>query len=296
MSIWFSAGVPGVRFRKHPTRRHGVGYDRYYAIHYRVNGKRKDEGIGWASEGWTPRKVALELSTLKRNQLLGEGPQTLKEARELAQKQRRKEKINQARIDRSQVTFDQFFQSAYLPFAELNKRPASMKSEKQYYRKWIKPALGQKPFGKISPIDLERLKMRMLKAELAPRTVELAFAVIRQVWNDAHRHGLVEGDSPTKQVKIKLNDNRRVRFLTESEATKLLNSLKRRSLQTYRVAFISLYTGMRFGEIAGLTWQDVDLEGQLIHVVDSKGRNRSIPMTKGVKDLICRLNRGIRIS
>ena len=152
-----------------------------------------------------------------------------------------------------------------------------MKAEKQYYRKWIKDAIGSKPFKRISPIDLERLKRRMLQAGRAPRTIEIAFAVIRQVWNDARRHGMIEGESPTKRVKIKLNDNRRVRFLSRTEAKRFLDALKRRSLKTYWMAFISLYTGMRFGEIAALTWQQIDIDDGLIHVADSKGRNRSSP-------------------
>ena len=37
---------------KHPTRKHGVKFDEYYSIHYQRDGKRREEGLGWATEGW----------------------------------------------------------------------------------------------------------------------------------------------------------------------------------------------------------------------------------------------------
>jgi hypothetical protein len=37
---------PGIRFREHPTRKHGVQKDKYYVIRYQSNGKTKSEGLG----------------------------------------------------------------------------------------------------------------------------------------------------------------------------------------------------------------------------------------------------------
>ena len=46
----FSTQFPGVRYRVHKSRKYNGGnLDRYFFIRYRVNGKLKEEGIGWAS-------------------------------------------------------------------------------------------------------------------------------------------------------------------------------------------------------------------------------------------------------
>ena len=58
---WQSTGFPGVRFYKHPNRKHGVKYDRYFAIRYQHDGKRREEGLGWSSEGWTAEKAFKEI-------------------------------------------------------------------------------------------------------------------------------------------------------------------------------------------------------------------------------------------
>ncbi len=56
---WNSTKYPGVRYREHKSRKHGIRPDQYFAIRYQKDGKRKEEGVGWASEGWTPSNVAL---------------------------------------------------------------------------------------------------------------------------------------------------------------------------------------------------------------------------------------------
>ena len=67
---WQKSEYPGIRFREHPTRKHGIKKDRYYILSYRLNGKRKDESIGWASKGWTLKKANKILSELQENQFL----------------------------------------------------------------------------------------------------------------------------------------------------------------------------------------------------------------------------------
>ena len=52
---WITA-APGVRYRKHPTRKHGARLDRYFTLRFSVDGKQAEEALGWASEGmmgWT---------------------------------------------------------------------------------------------------------------------------------------------------------------------------------------------------------------------------------------------------
>ena len=42
---WTTTKYEGIRFREHPTRMFGSRKDRYYSIRYRVDGKRKEEGL-----------------------------------------------------------------------------------------------------------------------------------------------------------------------------------------------------------------------------------------------------------
>lgn len=50
--------TPGVRYKFHLSRRHGINFDKYFSIRYRIDGRLKEEGLGWSSEGWTEKKAA----------------------------------------------------------------------------------------------------------------------------------------------------------------------------------------------------------------------------------------------
>src|SRR3990170_119184 len=106
---WIKTSFTGVRYRKHPTRKHGVKMDQYFTIRYKLQGKDKEEGLGWASEGWTEKKAYGHLSALKENIKTGAGPQTLAEKREVALQQKEAGRAEQERLERDALTFGHFF-------------------------------------------------------------------------------------------------------------------------------------------------------------------------------------------
>jgi len=85
MTDWHKTEFRGVRYRKHATRRHGVKYDRYFVITYKLNGKTKSEAIGWASHKVTAKECDDILRQLKENHRKCQGPQTHKEMKTLLQ-------------------------------------------------------------------------------------------------------------------------------------------------------------------------------------------------------------------
>jgi len=281
---------PGIRYREHETRKHGVGKDRYFAMRYQVGGKRKHEGIGWASEKWTAEKAANELAALKKAHTLGEGPASLAEKRALDRERREKEAQEKARLEKEAITFGKFFTDTYFPISKGSKKKGSYQAENCLFELWIKPVIGNTPFNQISQFSLEKIKKRMLDAGKSPRTVKYAFDVINQAWNLARRNGTIHIDSPTKNIKAPKFDNRRIRFLTHEEAESLLENLSARSWQLHDISLLSLHTGMRAGEIFSLTWGHIDLDRGHITIVDPKAtRTRTAFMTGQVKAMFKRL-------
>lgn len=286
---WHKTKHPGVRFRIHPTRKHGIQPDKYFCIVYRLNGKVKSEAIGWASEKWSAEKAAAELSELRRNQRRGQGPQTMAEKRELEQQRRKTERI-QAEIEKKQnITFGDFFEQTYWPIAQSSKKLESYRKEKEHFENWIKPVVGDLTFREIGQIQTEKIKRDMQRARRAPRSVEYVLSTFRQVWKMAQKSVLTERECPTSDVKINMPDNNRSRYLTHEESEKLLEALKKKSLQVYRFAVLSLDTGCRFSEAANLRWKDIDTDRGVINYRDAKKagstKSRTVPMTTRVKDL-----------
>jgi integrase len=285
---WKGTKYKGVRYYEHPTRKHGVNKDRYFAIRYQKNGKRIEEGIGWASEldpknkqHWTAEKAALILGELKEAARgLSEGPSRLAEKREKAKVERKAKQAEQERLEKEAVTFDYFFNGDYLSRAKADKKSKSVIREEGLYGKWIKNAIGHFPMKGIAPFHLEKLKKGMTDGGQSPRSVEYALAIIRQVFNTAKRLGKYKGESPTALVKSPKPDNGRMRFLTQEEATRLLNALKTKSADVYDMTLLSLHSGLRFGEIASLTWQDVDMNKGVLTIRDAKAGSRYAFLTE----------------
>ena len=276
----------GVRWHQHTTRRHGVQYDRLYGIRYQVGGKRFENILGWASEGWTERKAADELSKLKDAYKVGEGDFALKEKRRKAMERAEAEKETRRQEALANISFIDFWDKHYWP-SQKHKAASSLIAEESLFKKWIEPFCGQTPLVKISAADLERLKAKMMEENRAPSTIKYAFAVISQVWTMAKRDGFTSGDSPTRLVSLPRRDNRRERFLTPKEAKRMLSRLKKQLPQAHDMCLLALYCGLRFGEIAGLDWQSVNFTEGTLSIRDPKAkRNRVAFMTPKVTEML----------
>ncbi len=293
MSKWIKCKTTGIRYRLHPSRKHGVGFDKYFTIRYKIVGKEKSEGLGWSSEGWTEKKAAATLAELKANHTNGTGPRTLAEKRDLRE-QAETEEIQREQEEKAQnITFAEIFTKQYFPHVQHNRRSQrSIEREENFFRLWIAPVIGERPMRGIMPIHLERIKKNMAKAGRAPRTIQYCLAVVRQVFNYALNNNLFEGKNPagiTGGVKRPKVDNRRTRFLSREEAADILKILAVRTPNIHDMALFALYTGARAGEVFNLKWGDVDLFQGVAMLKDTKsGKNRAVYLVKDVKDMLTR--------
>jgi len=280
--------TPGVRYYEHPTRKHGVKFDRYYTIRYKQNGKDKEEALGWASEGWTEQKAAKHLSELKEAHRIGKGAKTLEETRKISEEKEQEQRLIEEQRKKELITFSEVFEK-YIEQAKQDKKEFSWKRELSIYRTWILPNFGNISLKDITPFVLERLKKNMAEENKAPRTITYSLALISQVFNYAKNHDLFNGDNPVSKVKKPSNDNKRDRYLSVEEAKTLLQSLKERSLQLHDIAMISLLCGLRAGEIFNLRWDDVNFRDHTIFIKDTKSNhNRKVIMIKEIRDMLKR--------
>ena len=276
--------APGIRIREHEARKHGIRFDRYFSVYFKVNGKMVEQYLGWASEGWTLEKAQVTINELKQNYKTAAGPVTLKEKRVIEDARKDAEEREKNQIEASNITFKTFFENEYLPIQKTHKGRDTWIKEEQHGVNWIFPVAGNIPLKDISSFHIERIKKSLLDAGRSPRTIQYCLATFRQVWNHARRAGIVARDSPTMNVKIPKFDNKRQRYLAPAECDSLLEELKKHSETTYYMALLSLDTGMRFSEIAGLQWQNVDFVRETLALMDTKsGKNRTVYMTDRIK-------------
>lgn len=279
MSAWIAA-TRGIRYREHDIRKHGQRPDRYWSIRYKVNGRSVHEAVGWWSKGVTQAQCVELLAQLRRNHRSGGGPQTLRELREFEEERLTAEAAAREADKLSRMTVAEF-QDDYFARLRLTATSNTVYTSISYLNTWLSD-LKDMPLARITTDDLERLVVRpMLRHGMSPGSIERALATFSAMWSDAKQLGLVSGRNPRSKVSQPKVDNRRERFLSQSEAARLLAALKEESIFAHDMALLSLFAGLRAGECMRLTWGDIDFDSGIIFVKDTKNKhNRHANITQ----------------
>lgn len=293
---WHKTSYPGIRYREHSKRKHGRQPDRYFNVRFQVAGTIVNEGYGWASEGMSASKAALLLAELKEELRTGKGTGKLADRRKAHTEQMEMERREKEVQDKRATTYKTYFHSHYWPDVLQDKKTSALKAEDSLHRNWILPAIGAIPVRNIGELQVKKVSRKMGRAGKAPRSIEYALACIRMVVGHAIRSGYHPGPNPVTTLPRGSRpkyDNKRVRFLTRNEARELLDTLRTRSIAVHNMTLLSLYCGLRAGEIFSLTWGDIDLVYKLITLRNTKnGKTRTLNMPESIRRMFDSLKPG----
>jgi integrase len=119
---------------------------------------------------------------------------------------------------------------------------------------------------------------------VAPGTVNLMLKIIRVAFAQARRDGLLETNPGDRVSLLKRSRDGQRRPFTLPELRRILEVAG----EEWRgMILVGLYTGQRLGDIAALTWQNVDLQrGEVRFVTEKTGRRQIIPMAAPLQHYI----------
>jgi integrase len=126
--------------------------------------------------------------------------------------------------------------------------------------------------------DLEELQGDILKKGQSAAYANRLVVIARIMFNKALDWELVDEDVIKRLKKCKLlkGENKRLRYLSEEEAERLISNCEP---YLKPIVVTALNTGMRKSEIFGLTWDRVDLKNRIILLDKTKnGERREIPV------------------
>lgn len=178
-----------------------------------------------------------------------------------------------------------------------------------YYRtinKYILPSLGPYTLNKIKSTDIQNFVYFLQNHGLAPGTIYNTISILSKCLTEAKLQGYLS-ENPCQKVTLPKSIKKESRILTIPQQRKL----EEVALQEEWCSpiILSLYSGMRVGEISGLKWSDIDFENNLIKVrrtvsriiaddsyesktkviegpPKSKYSYREIPLAKNLKDYL----------
>jgi integrase len=144
-------------------------------------------------------------------------------------------------------------------------RPGSLRSYRDALRCHVLPRFGHLRVDQIREDDVATLVAELTAQRLAGATVANVLVPVGRTLDQAVRRGLISSN-PVRRLERHERPrvvHREMRVLGREEIAALLEVAE----EPYRTLFATgIFTGLRIGELLGLTWADVALQAGLVHV------------------------------
>ena len=132
----------------------------------------------------------------------------------------------------------------------------------------LKPKIGSVLLEKLSPLQIRDLEVDLIKGGMNPKGVEQVHNVLDAALEQALRMELV-GRNPAALVAPPKCPKKEAFVPEVAQVKALLSEARRSGHPLWPSAHVAAYTGVRRGEVAGLTWENVDLDNDCLSVVQS---------------------------
>jgi len=181
--------------------------------------------------------------------------------------------------DKQDMPFDRLVETFLEKHSRVEKR-SYMTDES--YSKGLIEYFGKKPIRTITPLDIKNWRewrtgqITMRRTPVTKATMNRQLTLLKTIFNMAVEWGFLE-NSPAEKIKPLKGESKRMRFLTNEEISRLVDSAK-----GYMKPLIiaAICTAMRRGELFGLKWSEVDLEHGFIRLIKTKNSEpRDVPIS-----------------
>lgn len=182
-----------------------------------------------------------------------------------------------------------------LEYSRATKVAAAYKAD-QWHMEIVLGWFREKLATDLTPQEIERRLSELAQAGRKPATVNRYRALLSLVYSVAVRNGKATVN-PARLVRLRRENNARVRFLDESEEASLRAEIRDQFSEREPEFDLALHTGMRRGEQYRLRWQDVDLKRAIITIPRSKhGEKRYVPINSAARAALVALDQTRSIS
>jgi integrase len=148
----------------------------------------------------------------------------------------------------------------------------------QVVRVHLVPCLGKVRLDKLTPEQVDKFLAGKAAAGYSKSSVNRIRTILADALRHAERRGLVPRNAAALSVMPKVAPAAARRSMTPSEAQELMRAAKGKRLEGLIIT--GLVAGLRSGELTGLLWADLELDGVPPTLTVSGSMKRS-PSTRG---------------
>jgi integrase len=253
------------------------GKERIFYIFYRLKGKQIEEKAGYQ---YADDMTAAKANTIRSDRISG------------------KEPSNTAKREANKAIKDCWtIEKLWAEYKANHPNLKGLAQDECRFKKHIAPTLAKKEPPELVPMDLDRIRIKLLKT-MKPATVRNVLELLRRILGYAKKKQLC--DTPGFKIEMPDVNNLRTEDLTAEQMGNLLRVLKgdgiiikkdgTRSLidpDARDAMLLALCSGMRRGEIFKLKWVDVDFDRGFIMIRNPKGgQDQTIPLSKAACEIL----------
>jgi integrase len=243
--------------------------EKIFYIRYRKSGKMIEEKAGRQfQDDMTPARAAI----IRGERIAGKRPsrKEIKELREAAKE-----------AEAGRWTIDRLWEEY-----TANRLIKGLAQDRCRFDKYLRLMFGDKEPHEIQPLEVDRLRLRILK-DKAPQTAKLTLALLRRIVRfGVKRRYCRELSFHLEMPKV---NNLKTEDLSAEQLSLLLEAIGQDpNIQAANFMKMVLFTGMRRGELFKLRWEDVDFDRGFIHIRwDPKGgQDQKIPLNQAARELL----------
>lgn len=155
-------------------------------------------------------------------------------------------------------------------------KPSTQAAAKSHLKHQLRPA-----FGKMQLADLNAAVIQKALSEwkLSSKSKHNVVMTLRSMWRTAKAQGYVQTAFP--ELVLPQINSEEARCFTEDEVRKIIEA----AAEPYKTLYmLAAETGLRAGELCGLTWENIDIERGIVFVRQSVWR-RKVQSPKSKKAL-----------
>ena len=146
-------------------------------------------------------------------------------------------------------------------------KPSTASNYRMHLRRHLVPFFGK---YQVKDIDTERVQQFVARQKSAPKTVRNLCVTLQSLWSSARAWGYVATDI-FDGVKLPKPGHTKRFFFAAEEVQKIISAAK----EPYRTWYgLAAETGLRAGELCGLSVDDINLKGGMLQVRQSAWRGK----------------------
>ena len=171
-------------------------------------------------------------------------------------------------ITSESITLGDFMTQWLNEVVALDVRARSMQTYQTLFDRQICPYLGEVKIQELTPAILDAWIRNLQKTGLAFNTLSATHALIHHALDYAVYPAQLISSNPSDYIKVPKNAPRNVikRMIITLEQFRALLEKNPFGTQYYMPLVILYHTGMRIGEVLGLSWHDIDFDQRRINV------------------------------